>query len=80
MNPLFQGVAANDEKDLISFILQQLHTELNLIKNNNINNNTNLNQNDEQDMFNFFLEKFKENHRSVISDIFFGIIETIIII
>ena len=58
INPLFQGVAAHDAKDLISFILQQLHTELNLSKNNNINNNVNLNQNDEQDMFIFFLEKF----------------------
>ena len=77
MNPLFQGVAANDAKDLVSFILQQLHTELNLSKNNNINNNSNLNQNDEQGMFRFFLETFKENNRSVISDIFFGIIETI---
>jgi len=45
--------------------------------NNNINNNSNLNQNDEQGMFRFFLETFKENNRSVISDIFFGIIETI---
>ena len=77
MNPLFQGIAANDAKDLVSFILQQLHTELNLIKNNNINNNINVNQYDEQNMLNFFLENFKKTNCSIISDIFFGIIETI---
>ena len=28
LNPLFQGVAANDSKDLVNFILEQLHSEL----------------------------------------------------
>ena len=33
MNPLFQGIQANDSKDLILFILQTIHDELNKINN-----------------------------------------------
>ena len=32
-NPLFAGIAANDSKDLINFLLERMHTELNIIKN-----------------------------------------------
>ena len=32
MNPLFKGVAANDSKDLILFILETIHNELNIKK------------------------------------------------
>ena len=80
MDPLFEGVAANDSKDLINFILQQLHSELNKTKytNNSINyNNINLNQKDEQIVLKYFLEDYKKNNQSIISDLFFGIIETI---
>ena len=78
MEPLFQGIAANDSKDLINFILQQLHSELNLINKNNENNidYNIINQTDEQGMLKYFLNDFKKNNRSVISDIFFGITET----
>ena len=43
MNPLFQGIQANDSKDLILFILETIHNELNEINNsiNNENNNYN---------------------------------------
>jgi ubiquitin carboxyl-terminal hydrolase 4/11/15 len=37
-NPLFAGIAANDSKDLINFLLERFHLELN---NNNNNNNAN---------------------------------------
>jgi ubiquitin C-terminal hydrolase len=42
MNPLFQGPIPNDAKDLLTYLLMQLHEELNNPK--NINNN-NMNQN-----------------------------------
>jgi ubiquitin C-terminal hydrolase len=29
MNPLFQGIAANDSKDLIIFIYETIHNEIN---------------------------------------------------
>ena len=32
MNPLFKGIAANDSKDLILFILENIHNELNIKK------------------------------------------------
>ena len=35
MNPLFRGVAANDAKDLVNFIIMTLHEELNKANNNN---------------------------------------------
>ena len=80
MDPLFMGIAANDSKDLINFILQQLHSELNKTKyeNNSFNlNNINLNQNDEQVVLKYFLEDYKRKNQSIISDLFFGIIETV---
>ena len=75
MEPLFQGIAANDSKDLVNFILQTLHSELNTAKGQN-QNNYNVNQLDENLMLNHFLQDYKENQKSIISDIFFGISET----
>ena len=37
-NPLFAGIAANDSKDLINFLLERIHTELNVDKKDNIIN------------------------------------------
>ena len=80
-NPLFKGIAANDSKDLINFLIERFHSELN-VKNinniNNINNNDNYitqDQTNEQNMYNIFLQEFKENYNSPISDLFYGIIE-----
>jgi ubiquitin carboxyl-terminal hydrolase 2/21 len=75
MEPLFQGIAANDSKDLVNFILQTLHSELNIEK-GPIQNNYNLNQLDEAGMFNNFLQDFQQNQNSIISSMFFGITET----
>jgi ubiquitin C-terminal hydrolase len=75
MEPLFQGIAANDSKDLVNFILQTLHSELNTANGQN-QNNYNVNQLDENVMLNHFLQDYKENQKSIISDIFFGISET----
>ena len=33
-NPLFAGIQANDSKDLINFLLERFHQELNIIINN----------------------------------------------
>ena len=75
MNPLFQGVAANDAKDLVNFIIMTLHEELNKINKNNknINNNTFLDQRDPQLMFNIFASNFMAENKSIISDLFYGI-------
>jgi len=77
MEPLFQGIAANDSKDLVNFILQTLHSELNAANSQIQNNfNHNINQLDENSMLNNFLQEYKKNQKSIISDIFFGISET----
>ena len=74
MNPLFEGVAANDAKDLVNFIIMTLHEELNKAKYNNINNNNQiLDQRNQQLMFKCFANNFMATNRSIISDLFYGI-------
>ena len=73
MNPLFEGAYPNDAKDLLTFILIQLHEELNHPKNTNMNNNLNNIeiQKNKKMMFEYFSKYFMNNYRSIISDLFF---------
>ena len=73
MNPLFEGIQANDSKDLILFLMETLHNELNKINNNiaNMSNNF-INQYDYQITFNNFCKFFSKNYNSVISHLFYG--------
>ena len=74
MNSLFEGVQANDAKDLVNFLIMTLHTELNTAQNNSMNNNAiNLNQTNQQLMFQIFSEDFMKNNKSIISDLFYGV-------
>ena len=78
-NPLFAGIQANDSKDLINFLLERFHQELNTENpNKNINNNMIAaeDQTDEQSMLQLFLEEFKQKFNSPISNLFYGILET----
>ena len=79
-NPLFAGIAANDSKDLINFLIERFHQELNESKiNNNIEKYDNVNEQDqtnEQLMLNLFINEFKEKFISPISDLFYGMMET----
>ena len=74
MNPLFEGKAANDAKDLINFIIMTLHEELNKAKNNyNIeNNNILMDQRNQKLVFNNFMKEFTSNNQSIISDLFYA--------
>ena len=56
MNPLFQGIAANDSKDLIIFLYETMHNEINKT-NQYIPNNYNYNQNND-------LQIFRQNYYS----------------
>ena len=70
MNPLFQGIAANDSKDLILFILETMHNELNNCPKRSSDKKTN-----NLDMFLVFKnfeENYKQNNKSIISDEFYG--------
>ena len=79
-NPLFAGIQANDSKDLINFLLERFHQELNVAKNvNDIDNVPNGNQPDqsnEQLMLKLFLDEIEEKFDSIISNLFYGILET----
>ena len=79
-NPLFAGVAANDSKDLINFLLERFHNELNIKKDNNqnyiSNEFTNIDQLNEQRMLDIFANEFKMKYNSIISNLFYGTLET----
>ena len=74
MNPLFKGIAANDSKDLVNFIIMTLHSELN--NNNNIlisePDNIIIDQTNQQMVFNCFVQDFMAKNHSIISDLFYS--------
>ena len=84
MNSLFAGIQANDSKDLILFLLETMHNELNL-ENKNINNINNQEDylDDIQAQYNYemalknFSNYFKEKYNSIISSLFYGMFNSI---
>ena len=78
-NPVFEGVYTNESKDLISYLLERFHEELNIINENNLQNNlliTQQDQLDEQKMLYLFIKDFKAKFNSIISNLFYGVMET----
>ena len=77
-NPLFEGINANDSKDLVNFLLERFHQKLNENKYSN-SNNTNYNildQTNENQMLQLFLQEFQAKFNSQISNLFYGVMET----
>ena len=72
MNPLFKGIAANDSKDLILFLLENIHKELNNPQNINIDINNNVNSHNLNEVFNEFVKDYNSKNRSIISNEFYG--------
>ena len=74
MNPLFKGIAANDSKDLVNFIIMTLHNELNN-SNNLISEPDNIiiDQTNQQMVFNCFIQEFMAKNHSIISDLFYSV-------
>ena len=72
MNPLFEGIAANDAKDLVNFIIMTLHEELNKANNINLNNNVIIDQTNKMALFQNFAQNFTNNNQSIISDLFYS--------
>jgi ubiquitin C-terminal hydrolase len=73
MNPLFKGLAANKPKDLIIFLLENIHKELNIKKSNKNNrNNFPINNNNFIEAYNNFKESIISQNKSIISDEFYG--------
>ena len=69
MDNLFQGIAANDSKDLIIFIYENIHREINTILYNNNQFNI-FNCNNDYDLFNFRNSYYPINN-SIIADTFY---------
>ena len=75
MNPLFEGIQANDSKDLVNFIIMTLHEELNKVNsaNSNMEGNSNIDQRNKELIFAHFMKEFTEKNQSIISDLFYGV-------
>ena len=78
-NSLFAIKCASDLRDLIDFLLERFHKELNLIDFNNLQKNNIIikqqDQFDEKKMLNLFVDDFKVEYHSIISDLFYGVME-----
>ena len=83
MNPQFEGVQANDAKDLVNFIIMTLHEELNKYKpskpsnNNDIPPNLEIDQSNQNLVLNNFITNFSKENKSIISDKFYGVSHTV---
>ena len=80
-NPLFEGINANDSKDLINFLLEDMNKELSQLnltqkENNNQNNIANSDQTNMIQTFLDFKNSFIESNNSIISRNFFFVIQT----
>ena len=73
MNSLFEGVQANDSKDLVNFIIMTLHEELNKAKNDKIISSGFQDQRNQMQMFNSFIQSFGATNQSIISDLFYAV-------
>ena len=71
MNPLFKGIAANDPKDLILFLLEKMHNELNSPINKIPDNSLIPNSSNFIEVYNEFVSYFESKNRSIISEEFF---------
>ncbi len=76
MNPLFQGFHPADSKDLLFFILETIHHELNLPNNNFCVDdfNYNINMSNKNQVLKSFMNIFVPNNNSIISNSFLWIL------
>ena len=74
MNPLFEGYSANDSKDLILFLLENIHKELNTNKNEvqNTKNNFIPDSRNVNEVYNDFKKNYFNFNNSIISQEFYG--------
>ena len=80
LNNLFNRNEANDSKDLVIYMEEELHTELNFLFENKIITNCNnkiINQYNDLEVSKNFYQFFVENYKSIISDLFYGTQKTI---
>ena len=61
---------------LIKYLLERIHSELNKLNNEIVNNNIPQNQSNEEEVKQAFFQNFNQNDSSIISDLFYFTIET----
>ena len=74
MNSLFAPTAANDAKDLLIYFIEQMHTELNVSPETNLNliMPDDMNPMDHQQVLKCFIEEFMKKYNSVFSHYCYG--------
>jgi ubiquitin C-terminal hydrolase len=75
LNPQFSKYQSNDAKDLIIYLLQEMHEELNYFGGQKLHKIPQCNQLDESDSFKFFYEVNSKMNFSIISYLFWGIVK-----
>ena len=75
LNPQFSKYQSNDAKDLIIYLLQEMHEELNYFGAKKLPKIPQCNQLDESDSFKFFYEVNSKMNFSIISYLFWGIVK-----
>jgi len=73
MNTLFEGIAANDAKDLVNFLIMTLHSELNkTIEKNEIKNYGIIDPSNKKTIFDIYNEEVISKNNSIISKLFYA--------
>ena len=75
-NPQFRNLEANDSKDLILYLMQSMHSELNYSSKNKAIEGV-PNQYDRGNTFHYFIHSYDVKNFSIISKIFYGTYENI---
>jgi ubiquitin C-terminal hydrolase len=76
-NPQFKDFKANDSKDLLLYLLQTMHEELNYFGDNPPIRLSQPNQSSRESTFMYFMNFYNSQNFSIISKIFYGTYETI---
>ena len=76
LNPQFKEFDANDSKDLLLFLFQSMHEELNYYGNKKLSSIPTCNQGIAQEALNFFWKVNNTLNLSIFSYLFYGIFET----
>ena len=75
LNPQFSKYESNDARDLLIYLLQEMHEELNYFGDKRLQKVPRCNQLDENDAFSFFYQVNSEMNFSIISYLFWGIVK-----
>ena len=74
LNPQFSKYESNDSKDLLLYLIQSMHAELNYYGDKKLTNVPKCNQLIQQESFNFFVKVNSDLNLSVFSYLFYGIL------